>query len=98
MTPGDTHIRDQSGPESEFKAFLAALYFEPHVSCPPVLPLRPHSGGASDKEGEGGDRSPPVPTVHTGACVTLLDYYYLSFPLSFDLSLSATLQNINFAF
>ena len=49
-------------------------------------------------KGAAGDRSPPVSTVHTGACVTLLDYYYLSFPLSFDLSLSATLQNINFAF
>ena len=44
-------------------------------------------------EGATGGRSPPVLTVHTGACVTLLDYYYLSFPLSFDLSLSATLQN-----
>ena len=49
-------------------------------------------------KGATGGRSPPVLTVHTGACVTLLDYYYLSFPLSFDLSLSATLQNINFAF
>ena len=32
---------------------------------PPVLPLRPHSGGASDKEGEGGGRRQESTCVHS---------------------------------
>lgn len=90
--------------QSQSSKHFSPPCIEPHVpvKCPP--PLSSPSAHIQEvrvtRRGKGaaGDRSPPVSTVHTGACVTLLDYYYLSFPLSFDLSLSATLQNINFAF
>ena len=83
-----TRVRVQS--ISRLFVFWASCPLSPCPPPPPTFRRCEWQGG--------GDRSPPVPTVHTGACVTLLDYYYLSFPLSFDLSLSATLQNINFAF
>ena len=93
-------IQDQSQSSKRF----STPFIEPSKVSPGLL--SPASPSAHIQEvrvtrrgkGATGDRSPPVLTVHTGACVTLLDYYYLSFPLSFDLSLSATLQNINFAF
>ena len=68
----------------------------PPCSCPPPPPTfrRPEERGESDKE-RGRQESTCAHSTHR--CLGLA-YYYLSFPLSFDLSMSATLQNINFAF
>ena len=106
----DTHIRPRPceviQDQSQSSKHFSTPFIEPSKVSPASCPLPPPpptfrrcewQGGGRGRQ-EAGGRSPPVLTVHTGACVTLLDYYYLSFPLSFDLSLSATLQNINFAF
>ena len=68
----DTHIRprpceviqDQSQSSKHFSTpFIEPSKVSP-ASCP-LLPLRPHSGGASDKEGEGGDRRQESTCAHS---------------------------------
>lgn len=54
--------------QSQSSKHFSPPCIEPHVpvKCPPpVLPLRPHSGGASDKEGEGGGRRQESTCVHS---------------------------------